>query len=60
MNCADAEILICDYATLSSAERFELERHLGECRACTELARDSAAASRSWSAPPMWSRRRRW
>jgi hypothetical protein len=44
MNCADAEILICDYATLSSAERFELERHLGDCRACTELARDSAAA----------------
>jgi hypothetical protein len=44
MNCADAEILICDYATLTSAERFELERHLGECRACAELARDSAAA----------------
>ena len=44
MNCADAEILICDYATLSSAERFELERHLGECPACAELARDSAAA----------------
>lgn len=46
MNCADAEILICDYATLSSAERFELERHLGECPACAELARDSAAAVR--------------
>ena len=44
MNCADAEILICDYATLSSAERFELERHLGVCPACAELARDSAAA----------------
>src|SRR5436853_36857 len=44
MNCADAEILICDYATLSSAERFELELHLGECPACAELARDSAAA----------------
>jgi len=44
MNCADAEILICDYATLSSAERFALERHLGECPACAELARDSAAA----------------
>ena len=44
MNCADAEILICDYATLSSAERFELERHLGECLACAELARDTAFA----------------
>ena len=44
MNCAEAEILICDYATLASAERFELERHLGECPACAELARDCAAA----------------
>ncbi len=44
MNCADAEILICDYATLSSAERFALERHLGECPGCAELARDAAAA----------------
>jgi hypothetical protein len=44
MNCADAEILICDYATLASGERFELERHLGECPACAELARDTAAA----------------
>jgi len=44
MNCAEAELLICDYATLASAERFELERHLGECAACAELARDSAAA----------------
>jgi len=43
MNCADAENLICDYATLTSAERFELERHLGECPACAELARDCAA-----------------
>lgn len=44
MNCAEAELLICDYATLSSAERFELERHLGECPTCAELAHDSAAA----------------
>jgi len=44
MNCADAEILICDYATLSSADRFELERHLADCAACAELAQDSAAA----------------
>ena len=44
MNCADAENLICDYATLSSAARFELERHLEGCPGCAELARDSAAA----------------
>src|SRR5437763_2444756 len=44
MTCTDAEILICDYATLASAERFALERHLAECAACAELARDSAAA----------------
>lgn len=44
MNCAQAEILICDYATLSSADRFDLERHLGECQACAELARDTADA----------------
>jgi len=46
MNCADAELLICDYATLSSADRFELERHLADCPGCAELARDSAAALR--------------
>ena len=44
MNCADAESLICDYATLASAERFELERHLADCPACAELARDGAEA----------------
>jgi hypothetical protein len=42
MNCADAEILICDYATLASAERSELERHLEQCPACAEMARDAA------------------
>jgi hypothetical protein len=44
MKCEDAEILICDYATLASAARFELERHLEVCPGCAELARDSAAA----------------
>jgi len=44
MTCAEAELLICDYATLRSAERFELERHLADCPGCAELARDSAAA----------------
>jgi hypothetical protein len=46
MNCADAEILICDLVdgTLGPAGRAELERHLAACSACSELARDSAAA----------------
>jgi hypothetical protein len=44
MTCAEAELLICDYATVRSAERFELERHLADCPGCAELARDSAAA----------------
>ena len=47
MNCADLEILLCDYVdgTLGSDARVELERHLGECASCTELARDVAAAA---------------
>jgi hypothetical protein len=46
MNCADLEILICDYVdgTLATDRRAEVERHLAECPACAELARDSAAA----------------
>ena len=46
MNCADVEILICDYVdgTLTPDRKAELERHLGDCPACSELARDSAAA----------------
>jgi anti-sigma factor RsiW len=46
MNCADIEILICDYVdgTLAPEQRTELERHLADCPACADLARDSAAA----------------
>ena len=46
MNCAEIEILICDYVdgTLAPAEKAELERHLSACPACAELARESAAA----------------
>ena len=46
MNCAEIEILICDYVdgTLSADRRALVERHLAECPACAELARDSAAA----------------
>jgi anti-sigma factor RsiW len=48
MNCADVEILICDYVdgTLGPAEKGEVLRHLAQCPACAELARDSAAAVR--------------
>jgi len=46
MNCAELEILICDYVdgTLAPAEKALVERHLAVCPACAELARDSQAA----------------
>ena len=46
MNCADVEILICDYVdgTLTAERKSAVERHLAQCPACAELARDSAAA----------------
>jgi hypothetical protein len=46
MNCADVEILICDYldGTLAAEAKSAVERHLAQCPACAELARDSAAA----------------
>ncbi|HUA57808.1 MAG TPA: zf-HC2 domain-containing protein [Verrucomicrobiae bacterium] len=46
MICADLEVLICDYVdgTLDAARKAAVERHLAECAACAELARDSAAA----------------
>jgi len=46
MNCAEIEIAICDYqdGTLPADRKAEVERHLAECPACAELARDSAAA----------------
>ena len=46
MNCAEIEILICDYVdgTLSADRKAEVERHLAECPDCAEMARDSAAA----------------
>jgi len=46
MNCAEIEILICDYVdgTLSADRKACVERHLAECPACAEMARDSAAA----------------
>ena len=46
MNCADFEILLCDYVdgTLEQSQRSELEAHQRECAACAELARDVAGA----------------
>jgi len=46
VNCADVEVLLADYVdgTLPSEQNSALEVHLSECMACTELARDSAAA----------------
>jgi hypothetical protein len=46
MNCADLEILLCDYmdGTLAPPAREEVERHLAGCAACAELARDVSTA----------------
>jgi hypothetical protein len=46
MNCADVETLICDYldGTLTAERKLAVERHLAQCPACAELARDAAAA----------------
>jgi len=45
MTCTELELLLCDYidGTLPASERKQVEVHLGECKACAELARDSAA-----------------
>ncbi|MGC9971741.1 MAG: zf-HC2 domain-containing protein [Bryobacteraceae bacterium] len=46
MNCADLEILLCDYVdgTLAAGLKADLERHLAQCAACAEMARDVQAA----------------
>jgi anti-sigma factor RsiW len=46
MNCAELEILICDYVdgTLPEAQKAVVESHLQECPACAALAHDSAEA----------------
>ncbi len=45
MNCAELETLLCDVVdgTIVSAQRTEVERHLAECPACAEMARDASA-----------------
>ncbi len=46
MTCAHLEIALCDYldGTLAAAEKAEVERHLSECAACAEMARDAGSA----------------
>ncbi len=46
MNCAELEILYCDYldGTLSSEAKGQVESHLAQCAACAEMARDIQAA----------------
>lgn len=46
MNCAEIEVLICDYVdgTLAPAAKADVESHLTVCPDCAGLARDSAAA----------------
>jgi hypothetical protein len=46
MNCADAEILICDDldGALSPVQKLELERHLAGCEACADMAADVRSA----------------
>lgn len=46
MNCADLEILLCDFVdgTLYGEQKSAVEAHLAGCPACAELARDAAGA----------------
>ncbi|HEX8985465.1 MAG TPA: zf-HC2 domain-containing protein [Bryobacteraceae bacterium] len=46
MNCADLEILYCDYldGTLAPGQRAEVERHIAGCAGCAALARDISSA----------------
>lgn len=46
MNCAELDLLLCDYidGTLEAARKAAVEEHLARCAACAELAKDAAAA----------------
>ena len=46
MNCADIEILLCDYVdgTLRGEQKSALDGHLAGCEACAEVVRDASGA----------------
>ena len=46
MNCADLEILLCDYVdeTLRGEQKSAVEAHLAGCESCAELVRDASGA----------------
>jgi Putative zinc-finger len=46
MNCADFEVLLCDYldGTLDAAQRHAIEEHQRTCASCAEFARDVMGA----------------
>jgi anti-sigma factor RsiW len=46
MNCADIEILLCDYVdgTLHGEQKSAVEGHLAACEPCAEFVRDAAGA----------------
>ena len=46
MNCADIEILLCDYVdgTLHRAQKSAVEEHLAECASCKEFVQDASGA----------------
>jgi hypothetical protein len=46
MNCADFEVLLCDYldGTLDAVQRHAIEEHQRACVSCAELAADVAGA----------------
>jgi len=46
MNCADFEILLCDYldGTLAEERRHEIERHMETCASCAALTADVRSA----------------
>jgi hypothetical protein len=46
MNCAELEILLCDYldGALHGERKAEVEAHLAECASCASLAKDAQAA----------------
>jgi anti-sigma factor RsiW len=47
MNCAELEILLCDYldGTLGAEAKAQVEAHLAQCSGCAQMARDVQAAT---------------